>query len=109
MVALVARRKATFLCPFCRSALYKRTSQLAHQFLRNDVFVCDNPLCSASFNAHTELTHLASPSGIPHALPCELPETPHLMRAKLQRAYRAESESRQLNLLDTCEETEGAE
>lgn len=109
MVALVARRKATFLCPFCRSALYKRTSHLAHQFLRNDVFVCDNPLCSAAFNAHTELTHVASPTGIPHALPCELPDTPHLMRRSMERAYRAEMESRQLDLLEDADNTEDDE
>ena len=106
MVARVFRRKAVFLCPYCSSPLFKRTSFLAHRFLRNDVFVCENPLCSAAFNATTEITHIASPTGIPHAMPCELPDTPHLLRQKIAREHRALAGDRQLDLLADVEDEE---
>lgn len=106
MVAIVPRRKVVFSCPFCRSPLVKRTSHLAHRYLRYDVFVCENPVCAASFSAHTEITHLTSPTGIPDALDCELPATPHLLRSQAQAAYRAERQSAQMDLLEgTCAES----
>lgn len=77
-------RRAVFACRACSYTLIKRTSYLAHQYLRHDTYVCSNPLCSASYTGHSELTHLASPSGIPHAPPCDLPETPWSRRARDQ-------------------------
>ncbi|KAF1719788.1 ogr/Delta-like zinc finger family protein [Pseudoxanthomonas wuyuanensis] len=88
MAVFSPRRKVVFSCPACGAHLIKRTSYLLHQFLRHDTFVCDNPVCSAAFSGHTELTHLASPSGMPHAPPCELPRTPGSRRDKTLEKYR---------------------
>lgn len=59
----IRANKAVFHCEFCGSKLKKRTSSLEHRYLRFDVFVCENPVCAASFTGTTELTHILSPSG----------------------------------------------
>lgn len=99
MAAFSSRRKVVFSCPCCGAPLIKRTSYLTHQYLRHDTFVCDNPVCGASFSGHTELTHIASPSGMPEAGPCDLPPTPTLLRNQALEAYRADQQDRQLDLL----------
>jgi hypothetical protein len=104
MAAFSSRRKVVFSCPFCRAPLIKRTSYLSHTFLRHDTFVCDNPVCGAAFSGHTELTHIASPSGMPEAPPCELPPTPAFLRNKALDAYLADQHDRQMDLLDGSED-----
>ena len=98
MVAAVPNRRVVFACEACGSRLVKRTSYLAHQFLRHDTYVCDNPLCAASYSGHTELTGIASPTGVPGALPSELPPTPAFERAQAQAVYRQQLQDAQLEL-----------
>ena len=99
MQASPPTRRVVFACEACGSRLVKRTSYLTHQYLRHDTFVCDNPVCGAAFSGHTELTHIASPSGMPEAAPCDLPPTPTLLRNQALEAYRADQQDRQLGLL----------
>ena len=98
MAAFSSRRKVVFSCPCCGAPLIKRTSYLTHQFLRHDTYVCDNPLCAASYSGHTELTGIASPTGVPGALPSELPPTPAFERAQAQAVYRQQLQDAQLEL-----------
>lgn len=99
MAAFPPRRKVVFSCPACRAPLIKRTSYLTHQYLRHDTFVCENPVCGASYSGHTELTGIASPSGMPDAAPCDLPPTPAYQRAKALEIYRQSRDDVQLDLL----------
>jgi len=101
MSAHGTRRKVVFRCDFCSTALVKRTSHLTHEHLRHDSFMCPNPVCAASYTGHTELTGIASPSGLPHAPPSDLPPSPAYAREIAQRAYRIQHSGRQLDLLDT--------
>lgn len=91
-----AGRRAVFSCPTCSYVLVKRTSYLTHQFLRHDTYVCSNPLCSAAFSGHSELTAIASPSGIPGAQPCDLPETDRARRARDQAIEDARHQGAQM-------------
>lgn len=93
------RRRVVFSCEACGSHLIKRTSFLAHQFLRNDTYICDNPMCGASYTGHTELTALASPSGMPNAA-SELPETPALIRARHLQQYQQMANETQADLFE---------
>lgn len=94
------RRKVVFRCDFCKSPLIKRTSHLSHDHLRHDSFVCSDPICSAAFTGHTELTGVASPSGIPHAPASDLPPSPAYAREIAQRAHRMLQGGMQPDLLD---------
>jgi len=100
--------RATFCCEACDTALIKRTSRLQHRHLRSDVWVCPNPLCGASYAGISELTSIASPSGIPDAPSCDLPPTPAYQRALLQMAWKLEHGSRQLDMLDAIAVVESA-
>jgi hypothetical protein len=105
MAAFPPRRKVVFSCPACRAPLIKRTSYLTHQYLRHDTFVCENPVCGATYSGHTELTGIASPSGMPDATPCDLPPTPGYQRAKALEVYRQSRDDGQLDLLADSGET----
>ncbi len=72
--------KVVFACPVCNHKMSKRTSWMEHQFLRRDVYCCSNPICNASFTGHTELTHIASPSGMENGGVCSLPPSPSYLR-----------------------------
>jgi len=79
-----APRRVLFECPCCQSPMQKRTSYRLHSFLRAEVYTCTNPLCNASFAAHNELTHIASPSGLSDASRCPLPKlSPRLCKQAL--------------------------
>ncbi len=106
-MSVIAGGRAIFCCEACGSRLIKRTSALAHKYLRNDIYVCDNPLCAASYSGHSELTGIASPSGVPMALPSELPPTPSFLRAQMQQAWKTESGCPQLDLLDAIDAASG--
>lgn len=99
----VAGGRVIFSCETCKSKLIKRTSALVHMFLRNDIYVCENPLCCASYSGHSELTGIASPSGIPTAMPSELKPTPGFLRAQMHQAWKAGKGDIQLDLLDALE------
>jgi len=96
-------RRAVFCCEFCGTALIKRTSSLQHKYLRNDMYVCDNPLCGATFSGHSELTGVASPTGVPDAIASELPPTPSFLRSQLHQQWKADRGIDQLDLLDAIE------
>lgn len=70
-------------------------------FLRQQVYQCHFAPCSASFYARTELTHLASQSGLPNAPACELPPSTNHLRRMAQKVYENNLAVReeQLNLL----------
>ncbi|WP_313219507.1 ogr/Delta-like zinc finger family protein [Stenotrophomonas sp.] len=106
-MSAVAGGRVIFSCESCDSRLIKRTSTLVHKYLRNDIYVCDNPLCGASYSGHSELTGIASPSGVPTALPSELPPTPSFLRAQMQLAWKAGKGYIQLDLLDAIDATVG--
>lgn len=93
------RRKAQFVCCFCRQPLIRRTSWLQHVFLRQEVYQCSEPTCGASFNATAELTHLASPTGHPNAPACSLPETPAYLRRLAQQVHQKNLATNQMDLL----------
>jgi len=101
MSAHGTRRKVVFRCDFCKSPLVKRTSHLSHDHLRHDSFVCSNPVCSAAYTGHTELTGIASPSGLPHAPVSDLPPSPSYAREIAQRAHRMQHSGNQPDLLDS--------
>ena len=65
MGAFSGTKRVVFTCEACGGVLIKRTSYLSHQHLRHDTYVCDNPVCSASYTGHTELTGIASPAACP--------------------------------------------
>lgn len=96
-------RKAVFRCEACNEKLVKRTSFLAHRFLRQDAWVCPNPVCGATYTGHSELTAIASPSGMPSAH-SELPLTAHAQRVQFLQAYRSDQDDRQLDLLSAGSE-----
>lgn len=100
--------RVVFSCEACGNRLIKRTSSLAHKFLRNDAYVCENPLCGASYSGHSELTGIASPSGVPRALPSELPPTPGFLRAQLHQAWKQDRGYIQLDMLDLLDAVEAA-
>ncbi len=108
MSASTISSRATFSCEACDTALLKRTSRLQHRHLRSDVWVCPNPLCGASYTGNSELTSIASPSGIPDAPASELPPTPGYTRALLQMQWKMEHGNRQLDMLDAIAVVEGA-
>jgi predicted RNA-binding Zn-ribbon protein involved in translation (DUF1610 family) len=101
MGAFSGTKRVVFTCEACGGVLIKRTSYLSHQHLRHDTYVCDNPVCSASYTGHTELTGIASPSGMPNARQSELPEAPAYARNLALKAYRNAQAERQLDLLDS--------
>ncbi|WP_342749450.1 ogr/Delta-like zinc finger family protein [Xanthomonas pisi] len=68
-------------CEACSARLIKRTSVLAHKFLRHDSYLCENPKCGATYTGHSELTGIASPSGVPTSH-SDLPPTPAYKRAQ---------------------------
>ena len=74
-------QRAIFTCDACGTPLTKRTSALQHRHLRTDAYVCQNPVCGATYTGHSELTSISSPSGMPNAPVCELPQTPGYERA----------------------------
>lgn len=100
MGAFSQRKRVVFSCEACGGVLIKRTSYLSHQHLRHDTYVCDNPVCAASYTGHTELTGIASPSGMPSARPSDLPEAPAYARNLALKAYREANADEQLDLLD---------
>ncbi|MBH1633677.1 hypothetical protein I5U65_00570 [Stenotrophomonas maltophilia] len=100
--------RATFSCEACDTPLLKRTSRLQHRHLRSDVWVCQNPLCGATYTGNSELTSIASPSGMPDAPASELPPTPGYTRALLQMQWKLEHGSRQLDMLDAIEFVEAS-
>ncbi|MBV6864064.1 MULTISPECIES: ogr/Delta-like zinc finger family protein [Xanthomonas] len=95
---MFGRKKIVFRCEACSARLIKRTSVLAHKFLRHDSYVCENPMCGATYTGHSELTGIASPSGVPTAH-SELPPTPAYQRAQALQAYRESLGDRQLDLI----------
>lgn len=95
-----ARRKGVFRCPFCGSPLVKRTSHLSHEHLRHDSYNCTDPMCSAAFTGHSELTGVASPSGLPGARPTDLPPSPAYACEVDQRPHRMHCSGNQPDLLD---------
>lgn len=105
MATLTHQRKVEFSCHFCGSRLIRRTSWLAHPFLRQAMYQCDLPVCGASFASITELTHLASPSLWPCAKPCPLPLTPNHLQMMARRVHQMNLATRQMDLLDEQEET----
>lgn len=106
-MAAASIRRVVFSCEACGSRLVKRTSCLSHKFLRHDTYVCDNPVCAASYSGHTELTGIASPSGVPGAGPSELPATPAYERARALEVYRQQMQDTQMALqLDAEGETQ---
>lgn len=105
MGAFSSTKRVVFRCEACGGVLIKRTSYLTHPHLRHDTYVCDNPVCAASYTGHTELTGIASPSGMPNARPSELPETPAYARHVALRAYREANADQQPDLLDSLPAT----
>lgn len=97
----VSQGKAVFHCEACNSRLVKRDSSLLHKHLRQDVYVCSNPLCSASYSGHTEITGIASPSGVPNAPASDLPPTSSYQRAVHERSMRAAKNRDQLDIFDS--------
>ncbi|OOW80447.1 hypothetical protein Xvtw_03095 [Xanthomonas campestris pv. vitiswoodrowii] len=95
---MFGRKKIVFRCEACSARLIKRTSVLAHKFLRHDSYVCENPMCGATYTGHSELTGIASPSDVPTAH-SELPPTPAYQRAQALQAYRESLGDRQLDLI----------
>ncbi|AKN93834.1 hypothetical protein IXO493_008630 [Xanthomonas oryzae pv. oryzae] len=95
---MFCRKKVVFSCEACGSRLIKRTSSLAHKYLRHDSYVCENPMCGATYTGHSELTGIASPSGVQTAQ-SELPPTPALERALALQAFRESVGDRQLDLI----------
>lgn len=91
-------QKAVFRCEACGERLVKRTSFLAHRFLRQDAWVCPNPVCGATYTGHSELTAIASPSGMPSAH-SDLPLTANAQRLQFLQAYKQGQDDRQLDLL----------
>lgn len=94
------RKRVVFACEACGSLLYKRSSYRSHKFLRHDTYVCENPVCSASYSGTSELTHVSSPSGMPDAMPSELPPTPTHLRNEALRAWKQQNPSAQSDLFD---------
>ncbi len=97
----VSQGKAVFHCEACNSRLVKRDSSLLHKHLRQDLYVCSNPLCSASYSGHTEITGIASPSGKPNAPASDLPPTTAYQRAMHERSLRAAQNQNQLDIFDS--------
>ncbi len=98
MHGLSIRRKVVFRCEACHSPLIKRTSVLQHQFLRQDTYICENPVCGATYTGMSEVTSICSPSGMPSAA-SELPPSPGYLRSLALQAYSASGDDRQLDLL----------
>lgn len=90
--------RAKFRCTACGGLLVKRTSSLTHPHLRHDTYVCDNPICSACYSGITELTGIASPSGMPNARPVELPPTPAYPRNLALKVYQQAKSGPQCSL-----------
>lgn len=95
--------RVVFHCEACGGALRKRSSFRSHQFLRHDLWQCTNPLCSASYVGFSELTSLASPSGLPDAPPSELPPTPVCLRRMAEAAWRGARADGQQELFESSE------
>ncbi|MEE9890905.1 MAG: ogr/Delta-like zinc finger family protein [Stenotrophomonas geniculata] len=102
MSAAVGQR-AVFRCPACNARLVKRTSALQHPFLRTEAYVCPNPMCGATYTGSSELTNLASPSGLPSAPACELPPTPYYQRTMLQTRWKQDQGELQIDWIDAIE------
>ncbi|HIE5511686.1 MULTISPECIES: ogr/Delta-like zinc finger family protein [Stenotrophomonas] len=99
MSAVVGQR-AIFTCDVCGTPLTKRTSALQHRHLRTDAYVCQNPVCGATYVGHSELTSISSPSGMPNAPACELPQTPGYERALLLQRWKEDRGNVQLDWID---------
>lgn len=99
MSAVVGQR-AIFTCDVCGTPLTKRTSALQHRHLRTDAYVCQNPVCGATYVGHSELTSISSPSGMPNAPACELPQTPGYERALLLQRWKEDRGNMQLDWID---------
>lgn len=104
MATLTHQRKVEFSCHFCGARLIRRTSWLAHAFLRQTIYQCDDASCGASFSAIAELTHVSSPSRNQDAKPCPLPLTPNHLQMMARRVYQMNLGNRQMDLLDEQEE-----
>ena len=99
MSAVVGQR-AIFTCDVCGTPLTKRTSALQHRHLRTDAYMCQNPVCGATYVGHSELTSISSPSGMPNAPACELPQTPGYERALLLQRWKEDRGNMQLDWID---------
>lgn len=99
MSAVVGQR-AIFTCDVCGTPLTKRTSALQHRHLRTDAYVCQNPVCGATYVGHSELTSISSPSGMPNAPACELPQTPGYERALLLQRWKEDRGNVQMDWVD---------
>nr|WP_312455918.1 ogr/Delta-like zinc finger family protein [Stenotrophomonas pavanii] len=96
-------KRAVFTCDACGTPLTKRTSALQHRHLRTDAYVCQNPMCGATYTGMSELTSIASPSGLPNAPACELPPTPGYERSLLQQRWRQELGDAQIDWIEATE------
>lgn len=103
MGAFGPRKRAVFSCEACGAVLVKRTSYLTHKHLRHDLYVCTNPVCSASYSGHSELTGLTSPSGHPTARLIELPDTPEDRKKRDLRTHRESLTGGQIDLVDAID------
>ncbi|HFF3760130.1 TPA: ogr/Delta-like zinc finger family protein [Stenotrophomonas maltophilia] len=95
--------RAAFTCDACRTPLVKRTSALQHPHLRSDAYVCQNPLCGATYTGHSELTGISSPSGVPNAPACELPRTSGFERALLHQSWKRGRGDSQLDWIELAQ------
>lgn len=99
-MSVMAVHRAVFSCDACGTPLTKRTSALQHRHLRTDAYVCQNPLCGATYTGHSELTSISSPSGMPNAPACELPQTPGYERALLLQRWKQDRGDIQMDWID---------
>ncbi|HDS1368456.1 TPA: ogr/Delta-like zinc finger family protein [Stenotrophomonas maltophilia] len=99
-MSAVMGQRAIFTCDACGTPLTKRTSALQHRHLRTDAYVCQNPVCGATYTGHSELTSISSPSGMPNAPACELPQTPGYERALLLQRWKEDRGEMQLDWID---------
>jgi hypothetical protein len=103
MSAAVGQR-AVFCCPPA-NAVGEAHQRVAAPFLRTDAYVCPNPMCGATYTGNSELTSVASPSGLPSAPACELPPTPGYQRTMLQQRWKQDRGEVQTDWIDSFEST----
>ena len=97
-------KKVEFSCHYCGARLIRRTSWLAHAFLRQTFYQCDDPGCGAAFIGANELTHLATPGRTHDTKPCPLPISPNHLHVMARRVYEMNLGTRQMDLLKEQEE-----